>query len=145
MKKTIKLSTNDLNNIIIESVKRVLNELDSKTYYNAADKASALGQNERGYEFSKYADNRLTNELGANDEEIRFNFNGFTCPELGLSYLKDRDKLDIYASSQDGFIPLKPGDQKMRIKDRRLIKVILQYFNKYKPDSQYNNKNYWIA
>lgn len=44
MKKTIKLSANDLNNIIIESVKRVLNELDSKTYYNAADKASALGQ-----------------------------------------------------------------------------------------------------
>lgn len=51
MKKTIKLSTNDLNNIIVESVKRVLNELDSKTYYNAADKASKLGQNERGYEF----------------------------------------------------------------------------------------------
>lgn len=54
MKKVIKLSENDLHNIITESVKRVLNELDSQTYYRAADKARELGQYDRSNNFKNY-------------------------------------------------------------------------------------------
>lgn len=144
MKKVIKISSNDLNNIIVESVKHILNELDARTYFNAGDKAFKLGQNHRGYDLYDHGTKMLNLDINQDGYNVKFNYNGFSYPEQHLYYELEHDDLSIY-NSGDGFVSLEPGDPKMRIKDRRVIKIILQYFAKYKPDSKYNNKNYWIA
>ena len=159
MKKTIKLSENDLHSIITESVKRVLNELDSQTYYNAGKKAYQLGQYDRSNNFKNYGNEvskkeieTANNELETNDN--RFNFkitsDGFKTvidknDEIHLLAAYDVNSDKLYVNDGYGYKEIRPGHNVMRSNNRSLINKILQYFAKYKPDSKYNNKNYWIA
>ena len=39
---------------------------------------------------------------------------------------------------------IEPGDTLMRLPDRSMIRTVLDYFTKYKPDSKYNNRQDWI-
>lgn len=151
MKKIIKLSENDLHNIITESVKRVLNELDSKTYLNAAKKARDRYQFKRFNNLENYADDVFHNETGYINND---NNNLFMLTYNGFSFEKEDDDKTIYSFSyylKDDTIynendeKIEPGDSDLRLDDRKLIRTILTYFAKYKPDSRYNNKNYWIA
>ena len=148
MKKVIKLSENDLHNIITESVKRVLNELDSQTYYNAAAKAGDLGQYDRQTDFNQHGDNVINKELGFDSNSyIKANQSGFILmpnDRYKLKYILRNDSL-IQFSDRGAMGSLEPGDRPMRLSNRAMIKTVLQYFAKYKPDSKYNNKNYWIA
>ena len=127
----------------------LLKELDSKTYNNAAKKSLYKGQRERFSNFNDYANERFHKENGNSYyESFDLDFDGFT-----LYLDDDGDKIELaYNINQDEiYLPLEnneviePGDILLHMKDRKLIKMVLQYFAKYKPDSKYNNKNYWIA
>lgn len=152
MKKIIKLSENDLHNIITESVKRVLNEMNPQTYYNASDKAYNLGQYDRSIKLKNHGENIANNELETDDERYYFQIlkKGFNTiieedgEEYDLSYILDSDNLYVRLDGYDDKL-IEPGNEYMRTHNRALIRKILQYFAKYKPDSKYNNKNYWIA
>ena len=147
MKKVIKLSENDLHNIITESVKRVLNELDSQTYYRAADKAGDLGQYSRQVKFNQHGDNTINKELGFDSNSyIKANQSGFILMPNDRYKLKYNLASDSLTQFNDRGVlgGIEPGDQPMRLQNRAMIKTVLQYFAKYKPDSKYNNKNYWI-
>ena len=55
---TIRLNESQLHNMISESVKQVLTELDWKTYANAAKKAYEKGR-DSGWDFSRAAEREL--------------------------------------------------------------------------------------
>lgn len=64
-KNTIRLTENELKNIITESVKNIISELDWKTYANAARKASEQGNDkERSYRFANAASDAFNKEFG---------------------------------------------------------------------------------
>ena len=58
-KKFIRLTESDLHKIIKESVSRVLNEMDWKTYMNASRKAYNNDEIPRSNRFEKAAENSL--------------------------------------------------------------------------------------
>ena len=147
MKKIIKLSSNDLKNIINESVKNVLNELDSKTYFNAADKAFNLKQYDRGIAFKNQGEMAANQEIESDSSDYYFEIfqRGFAVnndDDVELYYFIKNDSL--YAYPDDSEIFIEPGDYDMRLSNRELISKIIKYFNKYRPDSKYNDKNLWI-
>ena len=147
MKKIIKLSPNDLHNIITESIKKVLTELDSKTYFNAADKAFNLKQYDRGIAFKNQGEIAANQEIESDSSDYYFEIfqRGFAVnndDDVELYYFIKNDRL--YAYPDDTEILIEPGDYDMRLKNRELIAKIMKYFAKYRPDSKYNDKNLWI-
>lgn len=147
MKKIIKLSPNDLHNIITESIKKVLTELDSKTYFNAADKAFNLKQYDRGIAFKNQGEIAANQEFESDSSDYYFEIfqRGFAVnndDDVELYYFIKNDRL--YAYPDDTEILIEPGDYDMRLKNRELIAKIMKYFAKYRPDSKYNDKNLWI-
>lgn len=147
MKKIIKLSPNDLHNIITESIKNVLNELDSKTYFNAADKAFNLKQYDRGIAFKNQGEMAANQEIESDSSDYYFEIfqRGFAVnndDDVELYYFIKNDRLYAYPGESEIFI--NPGDYDMRLKNRELIAKIMKYFAKYRPDSKYNDKNLWI-
>ena len=66
MKRTIKLTENDLHNIIKESVNHILSELDWRTYQSAAEKALDRGEwdGRRPDEFKQAATNSFNRQNG---------------------------------------------------------------------------------
>ena len=61
----IRLTESELNQIVAESVKEVLSELDWKTYMNAARKSAQRGNNKRAERFEDYADDQFKEKHGA--------------------------------------------------------------------------------
>lgn len=133
---------------IEESFKK-LNELNSKTYIDAAKKAYNKHQFKRFNDLENYADNVFHNETGFvnGDNLFMLTYNGFVFEK------QDDDKmmyqftynLDNDTICDENDEEIEPGDLEIRLNDRKLIKTILTYFAKYKPDSKYNNKDYWIS
>ena len=67
MKKVIRLTENDLHRIVKNSVKKVLTELDWKTYHSAAKKSSTNPT--RASKFSQAAEKAFNKQYGFNDSE----------------------------------------------------------------------------
>ena len=67
----VRLTESQLHNVITESVKQVLSELDWKTYANAAKKASERGE-DRAYDFADAATNALGRKYPNNRETVPF-------------------------------------------------------------------------
>lgn len=65
---TIKLNEAQLKQVIAESVKNVLSELDWKTYVNARDKARERGEHKRAMKFGNAADNAFNDEFAYADK-----------------------------------------------------------------------------
>ena len=58
----VRLTESQLHNVIMESVKQVLTELDWKTYANAAKKSYEKGRDDSGWNFSRAAERELNKE-----------------------------------------------------------------------------------
>lgn len=120
MKKNIvRLTENDLNQIVTESVKRVISELDWKTYANAARKSSFNDIDRYGKFSNKAADEfnkkyRYSNQYGTNGD------NGVTWSNIdGISpddVLKSNNPDTDYEQWRYGDIPV-------------------EYYEKYGPDT----------
>lgn len=135
--------------------KNRLNELDAKTYMSAADKSLKQGQIQRSTDFAEYGNQVFQKERGNSIGGGAETKSTFKVIPQGL-------ELDIYYPSKgkhieyeynintdEIFVPFKdeviePGDERLRIVDRKFIMDIMSYFNKFKKDSKYNNKNLWI-
>ena len=66
---TIRLTENDLNNLVAEAATRLINELDKKTYAMAAKKALDRGvRREEGGKASKAVVRKIVNRLAKNQE-----------------------------------------------------------------------------
>jgi hypothetical protein len=74
----IKLTENDLKQIVTESVKKVLNEISSDLAYAAFKKASDSGRKNQAQKFYDYGNDKLKAELGANDYMMQMNNNSIT-------------------------------------------------------------------
>lgn len=68
MRRTIRLTENDLHRVVKESVRQCLAELNWKTYANAAKKASYRGEPERASAFRDAAIQNFNDEFGYDDE-----------------------------------------------------------------------------
>lgn len=77
MKNTIKLNETQLRKIIAESVKKVLQESDYKTYLWAAQQAKAKGDEARAQKFFNYAQQLYSQEFGSrNGEDTQIGLGG---------------------------------------------------------------------
>lgn len=73
-KKQIKLSEEQLRDMIAENVNKVLSELDWKTYANARKKAADKGQYDRSRKFGNAANSAFNDKFGyQGDEESEYN------------------------------------------------------------------------
>lgn len=63
-KRTIKLTESELKQVITESVKKVISELDYKTYLNAAKKRYQQGKNMQGSELQRYGEEQFNKQYG---------------------------------------------------------------------------------
>lgn len=70
MKKVIKLTESDIHRIVKNSVKRILSELDWKTYANAAGKRAKQGKLQNTYDLDRAAENALNDKY----QDSRFHF-----------------------------------------------------------------------
>ena len=78
MKNTIKLTESELKGMIEESVKRVLSELDWKTYMNAARKRSKQGRSMKSHDLATYAKEKFNQQHGYEDEDNRVAWDDLT-------------------------------------------------------------------
>lgn len=132
-------------NLVNESMR--LNELNSKTYWNAANKAGLRGQYDRKAEFKKHAVNTMNKELDLESKPyIKVSESGFVLTPNN----KYKLRYDVYTDTMYPFNDrgkgenIEPGDTLMRLPDRSMIRTVLDYFTKYKPDSKFNNRQDWI-
>ena len=68
MKQMVKLNEAQLRKVVSESVQKVLNELDWKTYANAMRKANARGEYKRASTFGDAADSAFDDKYGYNPD-----------------------------------------------------------------------------
>lgn len=132
-----------------------LNELDSRTYVNAANKALKLGQHDRFQKFNDQADIQFNKETEKNKNdksEITIYHDGFDLYMLdgnGTGYnsiMYNLNTDEMFADDIEGEeVIFEPGDEELKTADRNIIRKILYYFNKYNPTSKYNDKSIWIA
>lgn len=143
MKNTVKLTQSQFRSLIQESVKRIINELDSRTYMSAYQKSDELAQNDRSKEFLNAGRESFMKETG--NKRITITPNGFSMWPEGLGGKLSYDK------TNDIMFYIAPDNSKTRItrnyglKNRNDIYTIIKYLEKYRPDSKYNDKNLWIA
>lgn len=138
------LTESELKKVIYSSVERILNEIKSDTFLSAADKSSDRGQDERYSNFYDAFKDRRNKEL----EEIF---------GPGVATVLDRDRFlfnndnheFMYNMYEDVFFCngawVSPGEKILRTNNRRFVRGMLEFFKRFKPDSQYNDKNLWIA
>lgn len=138
------LTESELKTIIHNSVERILNEIKSDTFLSAANAANSRGQYDRRTDFYDAFLNRRNQEL----EEI---FGPDVASTLNghqfFFFIEGREIM--YNMNSDEFtykgelVP--PGSRKLRSSDRRFVRSLLEFFKRFRPDSQYNDRNYWIA
>lgn len=138
------LTESELKKVIYNSVERILNEIKSDTFLNAADIASDRGQHDRYSDFHDAFMDRRNQELEEifgpdvatviNRNEINFNIDN-----RNIKYNMEEDMFNFNG------MWLSPGQRPLRSNNRRFVRGMLEFFNRFKPDSQYNDKNLWIA
>ena len=77
MKQTIHLKESELHNIICESIKEIISELDWKTYANAAKKRQAQGNFQSADSLRQQMVNSFNNKYATSDSEYD-NYNGIS-------------------------------------------------------------------
>lgn len=144
----IKLSESDLHNIIEKAINKTLNELNSKTYFSAADKASKYGQKSRSLDFDAYGIETLNKELntenGFNADRDGFLLQNFGGNFRNLVYKKNVDEMYVKNGPFKEYVSIEPNSNELRTTNRNHIKQILSYLNQINPQSKYNNKSMWI-
>lgn len=101
-KNTIRLTENELKNIITESVKNIISELDWKTYANAARKASQQAgtrydkgnDKERSYRFANAASDAFNKEFG---------YGYYASPHRGDGSRGPRGNAEIYSDIEQTY------------------------------------------
>jgi hypothetical protein len=125
----------------------ILNELNTKTYFNAGRKAFVKGQYNRSERFHDAATMKFRKD---NDiENFIITDSGFAC-YIGdnlISYDIDYDEMQMEdkLNPRSDYKVLSPFCQELRTEDRRLIRSILNYFKEFNPESVYNKKAIYIA
>ena len=141
------LSNEHISGVNLVNESRKLNELDSKTYWNAANKAGLRGQYDRKVEFKKHALKTMNKELDLESKPyIKVSESGFILTpnnRYKLRYDAYTDTMYPF-NDRDKGENIEPGDALMRLPDRSMIRTVLDYFTKYKPDSKFNNRQDWI-
>ena len=132
-----------------------LNELESRTYTNAANKALKLGHPEKFQKFIDQANIEFDKETNKNSNdvsEITIYHDGFDLymPDskgIGYNQLMYNINDDVmYSDDIEGEeVIYKPGDNELKTTDRNIIHKILYYFNEYNPTSKYNDESIWVA
>lgn len=134
----------------VNSAINKLNELNSKTYMNAAIEARKRNQLNRTIRFASAANDTFKREEENSEIDI-YDFGFMTYldkganPVLPIKYFIDKDLLIRYNTNEKAWFEIKPGDDAMRTENRKQIRVIINYFKKFKSDSKYNNRDLWIA
>ena len=114
-KNRIRLTESQLHNIIKESVKQMLSELDWKTYQNAAKKShlKALdnyynmpydeydNEMDRSSRFRHAAEDAFNKDYGTNDTKLHSGMHGSKKPSIGGDYFPFQD---------DSYITMKKGN-----------------------------------
>lgn len=129
-KRTVRLTESELKNIITESVKNIISELDWKTYANAAKKAQhrALGyddekERDRAYRFSKAAEDAFSRDHDLDDYPYfarmrsRDKYTDLPCDDTMNVVAKtrlERDPFGAYCGVSDHRLP---DDFRKRYKD----------------------------
>lgn len=100
MKKLIRLTEGDLHRIVENSIKRTLNELDWKTYANAATKYRDIAQN--AYEKERKRREELNIPVWDDDNDY---FEKHLSPreKRAIQYDNDRDNDDLTAAANKAF------------------------------------------
>lgn len=87
-RQVIRLTESDLNNVIKESVKKILNELDPRTYASAAQKLQAKGGRDSNYRLNSKRGNNLAN---------------YAAQQFNKQYGNTDDELDMSYDSNNGY------------------------------------------
>lgn len=139
------LTESELKSIIHNSVERILNEIKSDTFLSAANAANSRGQYDRRTDFYDAFLNRRNQEL----EEIFGPDVAYTMNGHQFVFLVDGTTEIVYNKKMDEFTykgeAVPAGSRKLRTNDRRFVRGILEFFKRFSPYSQYNNKDFWIA
>ncbi len=126
----------------------ILNELNASTYFDAGRRAIKKKQFNRGNEFysaatDKFRTDNETNEFTITDE-------GFECwlPKginngFKLYYDLDADAMYRLNKNREEEV-LEDGSEELRTYDRKIIRMIINYFNEFYRKSKYNDKNLYI-
>ena len=139
------LTESELKTIIHNSVERILNEIKSDTFLSAANAANSRGQYDRRTDFYDAFLNRRNQEL----EEIFGPDVAYTMNGHQFSFVINGSIEIMYNMNSDEFTykgeVVPPGSRKLRTNDRRFVRSMLEFFKRFRPDSQYNDRNDWIA
>ena len=115
MKQTIKLSESELKKIVAESVKGAINELDWRTYANAAKKAREQGRDSR-WDFDRATERALDKQYGGHhlvgtDNETYQDFHTYNNDPFSTNYdrawrpLEGHEDFGSYADVHDSKKP----------------------------------------
>lgn len=129
------IKENELQKIISESVKKVLNEVSSDVAFRAYDEAKRRGRKNQSRVFLNYGENRIKNELGDNQnicvmnhemisylntqgDKIHIQSNGY------ITAVRGCDVIDNYDNWQKSF--------KEDIKtNKETARIVVKWINKY--------------
>lgn len=129
----------------------VMNEVNAKTYFDAGRKSFVKGQFNRANRFYDAATRKFRRD--EETEEFDITDDGFEVwlpkeeKSIKLYYDLDEDQMyvDDYFHSERILREVGPFSQEIRTEDRKIIRMILNYFKEFNPDSQYNKKAMYIA
>lgn len=134
-KRTVRLTESELKNIITESVKNIISELDHKTLKNAARKALERGEVERAYNFDTAAVDAFNRDFGYDGKDghyratRRYKMRDFMPKDNPIYYDTDYHAIDgngeeYYGAerfqltpNEKGYYPIIPGVERRLFKD----------------------------
>lgn len=145
-KNTIRLNEEQFRQVIEESVKSILNEMDQDVYTRAADKAKELGQHQRAMRFNNYAASvarRRATDYVADVNRKYITYKTVTGKEWSISANSRTDERNYIYNVDDLAENGVPAS--LRITDVRTAKYVADWCNRYSTNKHDFTKNDFIA
>lgn len=124
-----------LRKIIRECLKKKINEISLKTQKSALDKMYQLGQNTRA---NRFAENTRKNIYYSDIDGLGISQSVYSIQVADAQYARHIYNYDIEEHVWE-------NDRFPRFRDRKAAIVLANLIKKEDPESQYGNKNYYIA
>lgn len=145
-KSIIRLNEKQFRQVIEESVKSVLNEMDQGVFDNAAKKAKELGQHQRAMRFYDYAATIAKRKAPTTVVDVCSNYITYktvTEKEWCIS-AKARSDVKNYTYNVNDFVD-EPVPMSLRTTDVRTAKYVADWCNRYSTNKHNFTKNDFIA
>jgi hypothetical protein len=145
-KNTIRLNEEQFRQVIEESVKSILNEMDQDVYVRAADKAKELGQHQRAMRFNNHAASiarRKAHEYVADVNRNYITYKTVTGKEWTIGTNSRTDEKNYYYNVND--LTENGVPSSLRTTDVRTAKYVADWCNRYSTNKHDFTKNDFIA